>query len=52
MNIRQFQQVLTPGAGAPLPPLPLPPPAAPAQVPPIPCTITTNNAGQAFGSSA
>ncbi|GFH61775.1 hypothetical protein CTEN210_18251 [Chaetoceros tenuissimus] len=46
MNIRQFQQVQTHGAGTPLPP-PSPPAA-----PPIPGTITTNNAGQAFGLSA
>ena len=52
MQIRQFQQVQTPGAGTPLPPPPPPPPAVPAPAPPIPGTITTNNAGQAFGSSA
>ena len=52
LNFRQFQQVQTPGAGTPLPPPPPPPPAAPAPAPPIPGTITTNNAGQAFGSSA
>ena len=49
-NIRQFQQVLTSGAGTPLPPPP--PPRATALAPPIPGTITTNNAGQAFSSSA
>ncbi|GFH50586.1 hypothetical protein CTEN210_07062 [Chaetoceros tenuissimus] len=48
-----FQQVQTPGAGTPLPPPPPPPPpAAPAPAPPILGTITTNNAGQAFGLSA
>jgi hypothetical protein len=50
--IGQFQQVPTSGAGAPLPPPPPPPPATPPSAPPIPGTITTNNAGQAFGSSA
>ena len=49
-NFRQFQQAQSSGAGTPLPPPP--PPCATAPAPPIPGTITTNNVGQAFGSSA
>ena len=51
-NIRQFHQAQSSGAGTPLPPPPPPPPRASAPAPPIPGTITTNNAGQTFGSFA
>ena len=55
-TIGQFQQVSTPGSAILPPPPPPRPPAAPTPTPGtapgVPATITTNNAGQAFGSSA
>ena len=51
-TIRQFQQVSTPGSAVLSLPPPPRPPTTPRTTPGVPTTITTSNAGQAFGSSA